>query len=337
MKKRAFQLLIILILILYSCETELDSIAEWKNIPVVYGLLDPGKDVQYIRINKAFLGKADARVMADEADSLQYDHLEVSLENINKPDEIIYLKDTLIFKDSGFFSRNKNYIFYSREKIQSEAEYKLKIFIPEYNKTITANTNVFGKISFTNIFTSTQRKLSLSTNRTETLEWNSIAHAKAYDITIRFHYLEVSTPGDTTHLFADWKQSSKTADEVTGGKKMSLSFKGDDFYKFVVKKIKPNNNVIRLARKNCLDFLFSIGGIELFTYIQANKPASGIVQIKPQYSNISEGLGVFSCRFDTGLYNKEISLRSIDSLAFGQYTYNLGFADHSNKYYQDGE
>ncbi len=92
-----------------------------------------------------------------------------------------------------------------------------------------------------------------------------------------------------------------------------------------------------MARKDCLDFLFSLGGEELYTYIKANEPSSGIVQIKPQYSNLSEGIGVFSCRFDTGLYNKDISFRSIDSLASGQYTYNLGFVNHYNDYYHDGE
>ncbi len=234
-KKRANILIFISLLFCY-CETEIDTLADWKNIPIVYGMLDVGKEVQYIRINKAYLGKADARVMGREADSIQYKHLEVSIEKVDNPDEKIYFMDTLIYKDIGAFSQGKNYIYYSREKIEPNTEYKLNIIIPEYNDVITGRTNVFGQLVFTNIFTYSERRLSFSSNKTETLVWNSTPNAKIYDISIRFYYLEVSSPGDTTELFVDWKQTSKIASKLSGGEKMSLSIKGEDFYKHIKKK-----------------------------------------------------------------------------------------------------
>ena len=37
-----------------ACETDFDVNAEWEETTVVFGLLDDSKDIQYIKINKAF-------------------------------------------------------------------------------------------------------------------------------------------------------------------------------------------------------------------------------------------------------------------------------------------
>ena len=41
----------------------------------------------------------------------------------------------------------------------------------------------------------------------------------------------------------------------------------------------------------------TIGTVELKTYIDVNKPFSGIVQERPTYKNINNGIGLFSSRF----------------------------------------
>lgn len=333
MHKSILLILIVLGFLILSCQPEFEIISSWKNIPVVYGVLDPGKDTQYVRINKAFLGNKDSRLMARESDSLHYNDVEVNLENLNDPGNLITLYDTLLPKEKGIFAQDNNIIYATREKIHPGNEYKITINFPEYNKEITASTYIFGNLKFTNIFTSPFRKLSFSTGRNETLVWESTPSAKVYDIFIRFYYLEVNTKGDTIQLYADWKQSRKIAKDIIGGEKMSLIISGDDFYRFVSLKIKEDSLVTRLARKSCLDFNFTLGGSELYTYIQVHKPTEGVVQTRPEYSNMSDGLGLFSCRYHTGLYNKDITARSIDSLALGQYTNKLNFVDHYNKYY----
>jgi hypothetical protein len=52
----------------WGCSTEFDPTAEPKDIWVVYGVLNPGDTVQYIRISKAFLPESDAFVYAREND-----------------------------------------------------------------------------------------------------------------------------------------------------------------------------------------------------------------------------------------------------------------------------
>jgi len=65
-------LLLFLLLILSACNDDFPINSEWKDITIVYGLLNASDTVQYIKINKAFLGEGDVYAMAREADSIQY-------------------------------------------------------------------------------------------------------------------------------------------------------------------------------------------------------------------------------------------------------------------------
>ncbi|HML85282.1 MAG TPA: hypothetical protein PKE52_08995, partial [Bacteroidales bacterium] len=73
MRNRLILLLSGLAFLLSSCKTDFDLNAEWKDITIVYGVLDPGKSVQQVRINKAFLGEGNALEYAKIADSIHYD------------------------------------------------------------------------------------------------------------------------------------------------------------------------------------------------------------------------------------------------------------------------
>ncbi|MBK9627952.1 MAG: hypothetical protein IPO56_09700 [Flavobacteriales bacterium] len=49
---------------LCGCSSELDINAPYKDITIVYGLLDSHDPIQFIKVNKAFLGEGDAYVFA---------------------------------------------------------------------------------------------------------------------------------------------------------------------------------------------------------------------------------------------------------------------------------
>ena len=42
-----------------SCETDFDTTTDWEDITVVYGIIDQNDSMQYIKINKAFLGEGN--------------------------------------------------------------------------------------------------------------------------------------------------------------------------------------------------------------------------------------------------------------------------------------
>ena len=67
-----------------SCSNDFDLVDTWKDIPIVYGLLNVNDSVQYIRVEKAFLDEeTSALVIAQEPDSLYYGNISVELEERN--------------------------------------------------------------------------------------------------------------------------------------------------------------------------------------------------------------------------------------------------------------
>jgi hypothetical protein len=58
--------------VLSGCQKDFDIQADWKDITVVYGILDQGNRVQYIKVNKAFLGEGNNLVYASNPDSNNY-------------------------------------------------------------------------------------------------------------------------------------------------------------------------------------------------------------------------------------------------------------------------
>ena len=111
--KKITTFVILFALFFVACETEFEVSADWKEVAVVYGLLDQSNDQQYIKINKAYLGIGDALQMASVADSINYNPADLEVKIIKVKDgafgsidllDSIYLDTTLIAKDDGLFA-----------------------------------------------------------------------------------------------------------------------------------------------------------------------------------------------------------------------------------------
>ena len=59
-KSRFFFVMMAAMLVLSSCTPEFSQIAEYKDITIVYGLLNISEDTQYVKIQKAFLTEGNA-------------------------------------------------------------------------------------------------------------------------------------------------------------------------------------------------------------------------------------------------------------------------------------
>src|SRR5947207_9325485 len=73
---------IILSVFYASCSTDFNVTTTWKDITIVYGLLDASDTAQYIKVGKAFLDPStSALTIAQNPDSLYYNDLTVVLED----------------------------------------------------------------------------------------------------------------------------------------------------------------------------------------------------------------------------------------------------------------
>ena len=295
-------LLFLILPILFSCETDFDVNANWKDVTIVYGLIDPNNDDQLIKINKAYLGQGDAIQMASISDSTNYDpsNLIVKIHRVreqvfNTYDTLstVVLRDTVLDKDDGLFSTDDN-IIYTFKKPSSfyntNSIYVLEILNLSSGQKVTSETEIINSFSFESLNPSFEWGLyngELADSlrfRTKNIEWQNSNNGVIYQLDILINYLESGIVNSLS-----WSQPIV---EYSSGN-MSLKIKGDQFFQFLENNL-DNNTTKQFLN---LDLVMTIGAQDLKTYIDVNQPFSGIVQERPVFSNIDNGVGLFSSRY----------------------------------------
>jgi len=303
--RNMYLLFTVVIILFSSCENEFHVNAEWEETTVVYGLLDASLDTQYIKINKAFLGDTSASVMAQYADSVNYDpsNLEIKLHDLASNSSII-LDDILMNKDPfdpngnlGVFSVDSNIIYRALTPsgfLKDNRMYMLEIKNRISGNEVFASTEVISSFIFT---TNLNSKFPFykddsdwldSNYRSKTIQWNKVENGFIYELDVRFNYYE---NGELKHLI--WGQGLVT---FAGSGEMSTTLEGAKFFNFLSKELEnPAFQGTRIFKD--IDLVMTVGTEELNTYIQVNEPVSGIVQQRPDFTNINNGIGIFSSRY----------------------------------------
>ncbi|MCK4677206.1 MAG: hypothetical protein KAT48_03665 [Bacteroidales bacterium] len=306
-----FQSIIISFLILGSCSTDIDMIAEWKDITVVYSLLNQTDSISYVKVNKAFLGDTNALYMAQEPDSSSYgDALTVQMEQW-KWGGVIRTFDfdttTIYNKEPGIFYNPEQVIYQSvtHDQFDEESEYKLIITNQNTGKVITAQT------SLVHDFMILKPPLNHPTHPTimfpdnsfaKDVEWVSAKNGRRYEVIMRFNYKEkLFTNPDTLFKSVDYPFTTRRSKTTEGGENMLIQFANENFYIFLQSAIpyEPEMEAevdSRVSMK--VDFLYSVAGEEFNTYMVVNEPSNSIIQDRPEYTNIINGIGIFSCRYN---------------------------------------
>lgn len=318
-------------LLLSGCSTDFSVTAPWKEITVVYGLLNPADSVQYIKINKAFLGEGNALQMAGVADSNNYRNiLDVKLQQLSDGSFIQLSRDSSIPKETGTFANVPNILYKTNALISQGSDYKLIIHNTQSGKTITATTKVVNN-SIINNPPPPPAQLSFAGGISSfKVDWTTSVNGKIYNLVIRFHFVEVNKiTRDSIHKSLDWTFPNVKSATLQGGENLSIEFKHADFYKFIAAHLGVNDAVKRIA--NNVDLIFTVGADALNTYVEVNQPSTGIVQEKPQFTNIDGGIGLFSSRLTQTMLGKRLTKQTVDSLSSGYYTKNLGFCNFDLK------
>jgi len=305
--KKIYLILSVFAIVFAACETDFDVNSEWEETTVVFGLLDAAKDIQFIKINKAFLGEADAELMASFSDSVNYmpADLEVVLYKINFNDTIDFrvLKDTLIIKDlldvdgdPGIFSIENNIIYYfdSPENdnfLSSNRTYSLVIQNIKTGNIVSSTTEIIKGFNFSaGIPSSSSNKLTFYVDglgyRFPRFEWSDPPNVEIFQFNLIFHYKENGVEKELS-----WNQTE------LGSNDKILILSGEDFFhQFLA------NNLAALAGDEEREFMnidieMTLGTQDLKTYVAVNEPITGIVQERPQFTNINNGIGLFSSRY----------------------------------------
>ncbi|MDX2002185.1 MAG: DUF4249 family protein [Chitinophagales bacterium] len=329
-------------LMLAACSTDLDVAADYEEVMVVYGLLDPKEPVQYIRVQKAYLDQERSALdFSDNPDSLFYpiEDLSVKLVKISNGDTISLSPIKVARDGNGDFGLDSNIIYTTSTPLSASENYRLVVRNLVSGKLVTAESPIVDtiklerppadeSIDFPINFVIPEGNNSF---RPVEVRWVSAKDAKAYDVVLRFWYEQwpLSNTSDRDTFFVDITLVQNAYSSGTGGNEVLRELiDGKDFFAGVARGIAVDNTVGRAPLAKPLEFRFLIGGEVLYNYINVNQGQLGITQLQSQtkYTNINGGLGLFSTRSSQERRFVTLHPATLDSLACGSVTGNLSFS-----------
>ncbi|OIP00474.1 MAG: hypothetical protein AUJ98_08000 [Bacteroidetes bacterium CG2_30_33_31] len=328
-----FVFLIIVSNMLWACNNKVDINSDYRDIAIVYGLLDPSEKQHFIKLTKAFQADGNVYIAASDGTISQYDPKDIKMwideySNGNFIRTISLDTVLVINKDSGAFY-HPNQIVYATPLntiLNANNEYRLQIENKSTGKTINGQTNIIHDFNV-NKPNSNQKYVGLTSSLPQTVEWSSAVNGLLYQLNIRFFYTEVDGNGNKSVHHVELPFGTEKSNSTLGGEKMVLEFYGETFYQNMAAKVSlPSAGMKRYA--DSLYYIFTVADENFSIYMDLNKPSTGIVSERPSYTNIENGIGIFAGRYNKKRTFLGLSPSSIDTLISGQYTNQLGFVKY---------
>jgi hypothetical protein len=357
MKNGIILLFLIRVLVISSCKTDFDVNAPYQDVTVVYGIISINDSTHYIKINKSFLGQADAFDMALVRDSSEYKNINASVEqwlngqlkkSYTLAPFLVTNKDTA---NGDFYGPNQIVYVFNEPALNASAEYILNVSLNEGAKKVSAKTKLIPQFSATsdNLLMSSQFKFGLATQtangpsyNTYEYKFQTVENGKRYQLNAIIHYNEVLYSGTTVSRSINWSFPTIKLNVPRAGEEQKVPIAGEDFYKQMAGRIpaKLSTPNVKWRKFVGIDFVITVAGEDLNTYIEVNEPSIGIIQEKPEFTNIDNGIGIFSTRGKSALSSVrppgkelvELNTSSLVELYAGQYTKDLGFCADDGQY-----
>ncbi|MCB9303999.1 MAG: DUF4249 family protein [Lewinellaceae bacterium] len=320
-------------LIIGACSTDFELEAAWKDIPVVYSFISVQDTAHYVRIEKAFLEPGgNAIEIAKIADSIYYSNISVELEKLatgeSFPMQKVDGRDEGYPKEEGVFANEPNVLYkipVDQLNLQEGSRIRLVINRGEELPPVTAETTVLSEID--SISSSPTRVIRRWLyQEAKKISWRPGPEAKIFDVRFVFYYLESqpSTPNIFERKSVEWVVDRAVFNETNSDRVETEAF-GEAFYSFLGNAIPKSTGEIRLFDN--MDLIVTGGGDELYQFVRVARANTGITssQSIPTYSNLSEGLGIFTSRFSMRRTGFRLQEEALDTLISGIYTKDLNF------------
>jgi hypothetical protein len=320
-----------------SCEVEFSPNAKWKNVPVVYCVLDQDDDTTWARVQRCYLSEDNIYSYGQNSDSINYPQgsIEVYLlgyENGVLKDSIPFLYTERDRQDGNFahvaqplyysvtrpggsrrFRDNYQYVLY----VRSTADGSLLAYsnpvslirqtnatlITKPSVTVTTSNDTIGGFGFYDVDPTTNKRNICH------IKWNLLENARLYQPMVRFYYME---NGVTRHIDL-MGPISKTSE---------ARYSRELFLEEVRRQLQDDTCRKRYIPR--VDLFLTCCSEELNVYMSTASQGGGLDQSHEVYNNINGGVGVVASR-RTHLYKRmpsDTSLSSDNGLLY--YLINLG-------------
>jgi hypothetical protein len=324
-----------ILLLVSSCKNDLNINAPWKETLVVFGLLNSVENTHYVRISKAFLGEGDAIEFAGVYDSINVNPslLDVTVEELVNEQvtrTFTLSADSGIEKEPGIFSAPAQIVYRFEtppgQSLLSNATYVLKVKNTSSGLEIRSETDLVGQIilSQPGAFLT---EYGLTPQAKTTLKIKSAENGKLYESFVYFIYREypLNNPSDIVSKEIKINLGRLTRENVNGGETFNMEVGNKEIYQTIANNMvvsTSENQLVRLA--DSIRFEVNAVTEEVQVYLSVNEPSNTLAQERPEYSNIENGIGIFSSR---GSMKRTYYLNdnTVDSLRSNNITQNLNF------------
>lgn len=320
--------------IFVSCHNTLDILAPYKESVSVYGLLDQDASVQYVRVQRVFLGEGNAFTMAQNPDSSWYKpgELKVSIQRIKNGIPVsvdapatsnmeIVLTETFVTTDVGVFNSNQLLYTTNHAIFDDGSQYKLLIHNNRTGADFSSNAVSLVRDFSTRLIygqqgsqmTTAYSPVNFVPQGTVRCKYASPPNTGVCGLKMRFFYTEFPNVGTVPVSKAtDFDLGIQYTNTQSGGEEIDLSFSGDGMLFRIVDRVGIDAN-INHRTVDSIHFLLNGAGFDLALYNQVTTTTT-MSQEKPSYSNINGGVGVFSSRREYKL-RKRLHNDAVDRVA----------------------
>lgn len=338
-----------IMLALSACNSDFDVNDKWEEAPVVFCVLDKEQSMQYVKVNKSFLGNVPASEMASVSDSLFYD-CDVQVKLYRKQGNTVLKKWDFhpvdsIPKESGYFASDRNTIWVGKPELTEGFTYELEVNIDNGRIIAKGETQL---VDGSRIITPDERapKVELARYSNDfSIKYTPGENANLQETNVYFNYLEIMNNGDTVPKSIRIYNNQAYKTSVNTYTAVELAFSVASFYSSLAAQINADDETVvkRLVNMpDCLSFAVSSGDENLYTYMQVTKPASGIAQDRPIFTNVyidkeskltgGKAYGLVASRC-TKYRSKALGSETLDSISRGIHTKDLKFPPWTDNYY----
>lgn len=305
MKRIIFAVFFMALALLVSCSTDVDLFADYKEVPIIYGLLDYNADTNFIKITHAIEGGDNALISANNPDLNNYhEKLDVRITEFRNGDSIRQIVlDTITIhnKQDGLFYAPAQKMYYTTEHLCKNTPgihytYRLTVVLPE--QTLVTNAAIVGSDRY-----SIRSTVADFSGGTKNILFQPAENAGVYDATMSFTFLERRTfNSDSVPRTVKWHMGTYFDTDLvqhTYDGAYVIKYHRNDLYEALGNFIGDDTLVPGLRRYLTdypIEVTITAGGQNLSQYLIYNGTEYTSMNPGNSYSGIDGGYGVFSSK-----------------------------------------
>ncbi|MEL6968561.1 MAG: DUF4249 family protein [Bacteroidota bacterium] len=318
-----------------ACETDFQLEGEWKDIPVVYAFLSQQDTAYYVRVERAFLEPGgNARDIAQIPDSIYYgeNDLSVKLERLSNGQvyDLVRVdgRDEGYPREGGDFVSEPNILYkLSTDEVQLTGGTDFRILVERPGEeTATATSVIVEELEVANLPITGVYQFN-DFDRDTRVEWRAPGESnRVFDLRMIISYRETD-PDNQSQLKAkqvEWvlAQNLEREEDIS---LQSFRFPNESFYQFLASTLEPLSEGFR--KFDAINIQVTGAGQEIEDYLRISNANIGITSSQeiPVYTNVENGVGVVSSRFQVISEDLGLGADARDSLYNGFITKELNF------------